>query len=274
MGRHETQNVPRWRYSNRITKRAANRAIYFDFEGRMNESPALMGVYAGGWFRHFVFDKDLGSFVKSSRDAGERVFRRNFADAIDKELLRAAESEDRRLIAFSEHELRCIHAAVGSEVAERVADRFLNARAFVAAWINRDRRDLRVQLESATLENFANICGFDWPEEYELEPADAIRRLRARLATSSKRRRPIGRGSTELWARLLGYNRYDCLATKHIVLYALRNSKPPGEQKGSSEALWITSFLRCPNWVGSVPKLGIVASSVRQCGARVRTQGG
>ena len=207
-----TQDVPRWRYSNRITRREANRAIYFDFEGRMNEPSALMGVYAGGWFRHFVFDASLAPLVKCSRDAGERVFRRRIADAVEKQLLQPAESEDRRLVAFSEHDLRCIHA-VSPEMAARAAGRFLNARAFAAAWVNRDRRDLREQLESATLENFARVCGFDWPEEYDLGAADTIKRLRARLATCSRRRRPIGQASSELWARLLGYNRHDCLAT-------------------------------------------------------------
>jgi hypothetical protein len=225
LGPHETQHVPRWHYSNRITKREANRAIYFDFEGRMNEPPALMDVYAGGWFRHFVFDRDFGPLIKASRAAGERVFRRRIADAVEKQLLKPAETEDRRLVAFSEHELRSIHSSAGPEMAARVAPRFLNARAFAAAWVNRDRRDLREQLESATLENFARICGFEWPAEYELEPADAIKRLRGRLATASKRRRPVGRGSVELWARLLGYNRHDCLATKHIVLRALRKGE-------------------------------------------------
>jgi hypothetical protein len=34
---------PRWRYSNQISRREANRAIYFDFEGRVNESLAFRG---------------------------------------------------------------------------------------------------------------------------------------------------------------------------------------------------------------------------------------
>jgi hypothetical protein len=222
--------VPQWRYSNRITGREANRAIYFDFEGRMNEPPALMGVYAGGWFRHFVFDAGLTPLAKSSREAGERVFRRRIADAVEEQLLRPSESEDRRLVAFSEHELRCIHSSVGPEIAARVAHRFLNARTFASAWVNRDRRDLREQLESATLENFARICDFEWPAEYDLEPAVVIKRLRARLATASRRRRPISRGTTELWARLFGYNGCDCLATKHIVVHALKKPKRPARE--------------------------------------------
>ena len=216
---------PRWRYSNRITRREANRAIYFDFEGRMNEPPSLMGVYAGGWFRHLVFDASFAPLVTSSRDAGERVFRRRLGDAIEEFLLRPAEGEERRLIAFSEHELRSIHFALGRDVATRVADRYLNARAFAAAWVNRDRRDLRLQLESSTLGDFATICNFEWPAEYDLQPADAIKRLRRRLATLARNQRPLDRRSTELWTRLLGYNRLDCLATKHIVLGALEKRK-------------------------------------------------
>jgi hypothetical protein len=219
-----TDEAPRWPYSNRITRREVNRAIYFDFEGRMNEPPALMGVYSGGWFRNFVFDPSLAPLVKSSRDAGERVFQRRIADTVEKQLLQPAESEDRRLVAFSEHELRCIHA-VSPELAVRSAARFLNARSFAAAWVNRDRHDLREQLESATLESFVKVCGFDWPEEFSIGPADAIKRLRSQLATCSRRQRPIARTSTELWVRLLGYNRHDCLATKHIVSYALHNPK-------------------------------------------------
>ena len=219
-------DLPQWSYTNRITRREANRAIYFDFEGRKNESPALMGVYAGGWFRHLVFDTTMAPLVRSSRHAGERVFRRRFADAIEEQLLQPAESDKRRLVAFSEHELNCIHAAVGPELASRVADRFLNARAFVAAWINRDRPDLRPQADPATLENFATICGFDWPDEYDLQPANVIKRLRTQLATSSRLRRSVRPASTKLWTRLLGYNRYDCLAMKHVVLHALGKATP------------------------------------------------
>lgn len=218
-----TLDLPRWNYPRRISRREANRALYFDFEGRMNEAPALVGVYAGGWFRHFVFDAAFVPLVKSSRDAGERVFRRRrFAEAIEQVLLGPAETEDRRLIAFSEHELRVIHIAAGPGLAERVARRYLNARDFVAAWVSRDRRELREKLESNALAELAAACNYEWPGEYDLQPADAIRRLREQLARAATTGKSIDRRATELWARLLGYNRHDCLATKHVVRCALR----------------------------------------------------
>src|SRR4051812_43881617 len=90
------ESPPRWKYSNRITRREANGAIYFDFEGRMNERPALMGVYTSGWFRQYVFDPSFAPLVKVSRAAGERVFRRGLERAIEEALLEPAEHDSRR----------------------------------------------------------------------------------------------------------------------------------------------------------------------------------
>jgi hypothetical protein len=174
---------PRWRYSNQISRREANRAIYFDFEGRVNESLAFRGVDYAGSLQQFVFDPSLAPLVNSSRAAGERVFRRRFSNAIEECWVLPAEREDRRLIAFSEHELRVVHSVLKPELAERIARRFLNARAFAAAWVSRDRADLRKQLDPSTLGDFATICNFEWPPEYDLQPAEVIQRLRKRLAT-------------------------------------------------------------------------------------------
>ncbi|MEO7270634.1 MAG: hypothetical protein ABIX28_03020 [Vicinamibacterales bacterium] len=194
----------------------------------MNESPALMGVYSAGWFRQFVFDASFVPLVKASRAAGERVFRRGLEGAIEEALFHPAGHDRRRLIAFSEHELNTVSSALNPEIAARVASNFLNARAFAAAWISRDRPDLRKAIGPSTLEDDAALCGFEWPDQYNLKPTDVIKRLRSSVAVLRRTKRPPAPRTTELWTRLLGYNRQDCLATKHVVCHAALPARCPG----------------------------------------------
>ncbi len=213
-----TIGIPTWKYSNRITRRELNRAIYFDFEGRMNEPPVLLGAYSRGWFRQFVFDSTFAPLVKTSRAAGYRVFHRKSVETVvETELLGPAERDDLRLIAFSEHELRAVHDLAGPRLALRMSERFLNARRYAAAWVGRDRPDIRSASDPASLADFAALFGFEWPEEYDVQPAETILRLRRRLQTSRRKNRAPDERAVEAWARLLEYNKYDCLAAKHIV---------------------------------------------------------
>ena len=216
---------PKWTYSRRISRREANRAIYFDFEGRMDEAPVLLGVYCGGWMRQYVLDRDLSPFAAMSRRAGQRVFQRSTSKALAEALLDPATREERRLVAFSEHELRVLDRWAGREVAQAVAARFFNARDFAAAWVTRDHPDLRRQDDPRTLGDYADLCGFDWPAEFNLAPAEAIERLRNRASTLSRTGRAPNTTGMELWSRLLGYNQLDCRATRHIVLHAIRDAR-------------------------------------------------
>lgn len=216
---------PTWSYPRRITRREANRAIYFDFEGRIDEEPVLLGVYCAGWMRQYVFDKRLAAFARTSRRAGQRVFLRSFSKGVQEALLGLAALEDRRLVAFSEHELRLLHRWGGDEVAQNAAERFLNARDFAAAWVSRDHPDIRRRVDPRTLGEFADVCGFEWPDEFCLAPADAIDRLRRRALTLSRKGVAPNQAGMELWSRLLGYNQLDCRATRHVLLHAIRDGQ-------------------------------------------------
>ena len=88
---------------------------------------------------------------------------------------------------------------------------------------SRDHPDIRRRNDPRALGEYADVCGFEWPDEFSLAPADAIDRLRKRALTLSRKGGPPNMAAMELWSRLLGYNQLDCRATRHVVLHALRD---------------------------------------------------
>lgn len=211
----------RWVYSNCLTRQEANRALYFDFEGRKDEPPFLMGVLGPGGTRQFVFDEGLGPLMRWSREGGHRVCGRRLEVAIHEGVLGPAEAEDRRIVAFSEHELNVIARYVSADAANRITSRFLNARKFLASWIGREHPELRRGGFPSTLADYIELLQFEWPDD-DLEPAYAVAHLRKQCLTAQQSRTE----AITLWDRLLRYNALDCEATRHCVLRALREPRP------------------------------------------------
>jgi hypothetical protein len=205
--------------SNRIASREANRALYIDFEGRKNEPPALLGLLRGTHHRVLILDPTLRPLARyAPPELPVPMCVRPLARAVTEVLALAADTpRPRRIVGFSLHELRMVEEHVGRPSAEHVADRYLNARKFFAAWYHRERPDLAVKVENMSLDQIARALGCAaWPE-IAFSPADAIKRLRAQLATRRHRRLEPTQRTVDLWHRLVAYNRHDCLVTQYLV---------------------------------------------------------
>ncbi len=232
---------PHFEYSNRVSRREANRALYVDFEGRKEEAPALVGVLFGRTFEVIVTDELLAPLVTISRDQarmdpGLTVWRTSLERALDHIQQRAESGGVRRVVAFSEHELLAIHEHVGAKPAEVLASRFLNARAYFASWWNTAHPGAAIAHKS--LGACATTVGYEWPDEGLASPADALRRLRDQLETASSRKTPPSERTRKLWAQLIEYNRQDCLAMQFLVRHVAeaRHRAEHDERQGRAAA--------------------------------------
>jgi hypothetical protein len=211
----EPDGRPRFEYSNTIGRRDANRAIYFDFEGCKGQPPALLGVLFGTTFELLVLDERLSPLVEAGPIPSATIRTSTLAEAIDYLGRKASTGGNRRLVAFSEHELLAVHDHVEPATARDVAARYLNARKHFAAWWRTAFPGAR--LEEDSLEHCATAVGYAWPDDDIGSPAKALRRLSSQLETAARRGHAPKAATVSLWRSLVQYNRHDCLAMQFVV---------------------------------------------------------
>jgi hypothetical protein len=196
----------------RMTNVEAVRALYIDFEGEKGQPPVLLGLnHRGGGTRPRVHQvlldpafAPLGLEVRPLHRAIELVVRR-------------AEVQDRRIVAWSQHELGIVRtlAAEDPALVARFEARFANARSVATWWRNRvhdgDRpatNRLADYLAYARIAVPADARGGDVGE--------IIRLIRARL----DRGLPPTDGQRVRWGNLLEHNSFDCFGMRRVCLRA------------------------------------------------------
>ena len=197
----------------RLTAEEAARALYIDFEGQKDKAPVL-----------------LGTLQRRGRAAEPRVFQvvldpgfeaagpdfREFSQAVEVLVVRA-EARDRRIVAWTEHELEVVRrlCAKDPDLVARFERRYANALAVAKRWASK----LHPEHKPATGELSGYLAMIGYPVPGDAEPGhvgDTIRALRPTLAA--------GRALTERqkarWADLLSHNRHDCAGMREVCLRA------------------------------------------------------
>ena len=197
-----------------LSSAEALRALYIDFEGEKDKPPVLLGAHRRGRgatpFVHFVVvDQAFASLLEPAtwlRDAIENIVRR-------------AEHRDRRIVAWSEHELGVVRklCADDPDLVARFEARFANARAVAERWRNKchdgDRPD------PGRLVDYLGLIGYPLPDEaVGGGVGETIRLIRDRL----DRGLPPTDGQRARWSRLLEHNRHDCVGMRKVCLRATR----------------------------------------------------
>jgi hypothetical protein len=202
-----------------ISRPAAERAIYIDFEGFTDQTPALLGILIDDHFEQVVLDPRL------QQAAEAKHLRVVSLDAIIKEIVNRANSEKRQIVAYTQHEKNVVLRFANIDLTGPYRD----ARMIAMRW---RRRPFETGNTDRTLKNYLKAIGFvrgaylgDRLSTTRL--GEVIKMLDERTAydklTAVKKAK---------WTKLLSHNRIDCEGMKALVLYALN---APDSRKQTSK---------------------------------------
>ena len=199
-----------------VTRRAARRALYIDFEGRIGTPPVVLGVLHDTRYQVFLLDEAFRPLARSNAipDATVRVC--SLDDAVAELVRLAGAGQGRRIVAFSEFELHVVREHTRTLV-DAFATSYLNILAEFRRWYHRTRQSR--PLESFGLDACETWTGYQRPADANCEPADLLRRLREQLDTASRRGVVPGAHTIALWTQLVRYNQHDCLGMRHLAGY-------------------------------------------------------
>jgi len=213
----------------RLSAAEALRALYIDFEGRKDQAPVLLGVHRRGrgsrpFVQQDVVDKAFAGLVPRYlplRDCVENVVRRS-------------EHGDRRIVAWSEHELDVVRTLRDDdpELVARFEARYANARAVAEYWRNKLHGADRPEV--GRLADYLALIGYPVPDDAEPgHVGDTIRDLRPRL----ERGLPLTVSQQARWGRLVEHNRFDCAGMRAVCIRAGRElDAAAGSPDGGAES--------------------------------------
>lgn len=198
----------------RLTHAEALRALYIDFEGEKGRVPALLGVHRRGQGDRPHVEQDLiiGTFASADRDTATDALERSV-----RKLVQRAESGDRRIVAWSEHELMVIRRDLSEHprLIDRFEKRFANARVIARRWRNKCHDGTKPP--TASLPDYLELLGYKVPDDAVGGDVGAtLRDIRKRF-DQGKLPTP---GQVERWERLIEHNRHDCIGMRKVCLTA------------------------------------------------------
>lgn len=207
-----------------LSPQEARQALYLDFEGRKSQPPVLLGLarrpgrnLGPGELPHvwqLVLDP-LFAPLASGTDLG----RASLPAAIERIVTRA-ETEERLIVAWSEHELTVVRDYCPPALAARFERRFVNARAVALHWINACHRDWRPTEQR--LADYLALIGYVVPAE--AGPGRVGETLEIISNALAKGRGLAGLTPNQLqrWAQLREHNAHDCAGMRQVCLRATK----------------------------------------------------
>jgi hypothetical protein len=140
-------------------------------------------------------------------------------------VVRRAEHGDRRIVAWSEHELTIVRSLRDEdpELVDRFEARFVNGKLVAQRWRNRCYGGDRP--ESGKLVDYLRLIDYPLPADaVGGDVGETIRAIRARL----DRGLDPTPGQQARWGNLLEHNRHDCAGLRRVCLRATRDLEADG----------------------------------------------
>ena len=216
-----------------LTPEQAARAIYFDFEGCVNEAPSLLGWSVeledgSEQFSQWIVEGALQSATRTvpHTRGTVRCGRSTLDEAVD-HLVTFAEGYDRHIVSWARFDLNVIENHVDDPVLfQRARVRFMNALPTARKW----QRDVRPDevLERTwggkhKLAAYCDLMDIHVPEKYgQNVAAKGIKAMREAIDTYGNYAAIPAEGKTakDAWKALLGHNRLDCKNAREVVTRA------------------------------------------------------
>ena len=217
-----------------VTVEEARRGIYIDFEGTMKDSASFLGVLAvndsgATEFDQPVFEKDLWPVVRGHKPKKKTGYKPRVADFFDTfvALRERAESESRKVFAYSEHEV--------NEISERILlkrevqwwqENLLNARPYAKAWKRGHYPDVEFKKAKNkpmggkyTLDQFFKLIGYEVPAPLGAgNSAQRIRYVRDMLIRHDGNYRKLTSTAKGKWTKACLHNWHDCEGMRELMI--------------------------------------------------------
>jgi hypothetical protein len=189
-----------------ISPSEIERALYLDFEGFVESPPSLAGIRCEDDFHQVVFDDAL------EPAAAAKGLHLALVDNFLRELLHRCRREDRRLVAFSQHEKNV--ATLWADV--DLASVYCDGRKVAKRWVNRAGRG--AELKEWGLKDLLRFISFERPTYLGAQQAtQRLGYVRAMLIKRGRYERltPTAKGK---WTKLLAHNKIDCDGLRALML--------------------------------------------------------
>lgn len=210
-----------------VTSSDWDRAIYIDFEGRMNEPASFLGVAFDGVWRASILEPTLFPLVERRHKLGEVTT----AEPVELfgQLRRRAIDERRLIVAWSEREEVEILGTPGLTEEERAwwKGNLVNGLDVARGWSK--TLSLPIQPEKSNrggtnknpLSSYLKVIGYDVPPGLDSGlAAQRIHHVREQLSAKTKLGdiSKMTRTAKSKWTRGLGHNYHDCIGLSRVMV--------------------------------------------------------
>jgi hypothetical protein len=215
--------------SARLTQAEAARAVYVDFEGTAVDAPSLLGMaWADGdelRFLQLVFEEELWPAARAkSEERGGSCRPATWTDV--SWLRQLSESQDRRVVAWSNHELDELSGRAAPEDRDWFAANVVNAIPIAKRWKRQAHPDVvftvdpkRVGRGRNRLELYLDLAGYDVPAHLRSgNSAQRIRYVRQMLEGKDGQYETLTATAKSKWTKVLEHNRHDCIGLRELMI--------------------------------------------------------
>ena len=203
----------------KLTPEDAVRTLYIDFEGQKDRPPVLLGCtrrsrrsqIPGIW--QAVTDPAFESLA--DEDGIESL---ELSDAVER-ILQRAESKDRMIVAWSEHELGVVRDHCPDKL-ERFQARYINARLVAVHWRNKCHGGEKPS--SNALADYLALIGHTVPQGAGPGLAGATIAVVRKALERDRGVAGLTENQRRRWRDLREHNRHDCAGMRRVCLLAAR----------------------------------------------------
>ena len=223
-----------------ISNTQAARGIYIDFEGGGAVRTSFLGVLRLNTdtkeeiFHQYLLDEELWPIVSQCDDDHPAVLECADLTNVLKELRELAESEERCVFAYSQHELRMIknHLQDGELLRWWCDEKnFLDAKKVAKRWKTLKRSEVTFEPKEGqisqhhSLENYLKLINYEVPSEYGPGVvASAIDLVRNELIETNGG--PLSKDAKFAWKQAVMHNFHDCDGMRKLMIICADEAPP------------------------------------------------
>ena len=212
-----------------ISRTGAERAIYIDFEGTRDDPPSFLGAaWADGedrYFIQFVIERTLWPAAEAKAGMPDRIIEPATWETLT-QLRTLAETENRHLIAYTEHERQALQEHVDGEAGGWFGSNVVNALPIAKAWKRRafpevvfERDPKRPMKGKHHLDRYFKLIGYNVPKAFG--PNNSAKRIKATREMLTRKNGDYAALTPTVkakWTKALQHNWYDCDGLRELML--------------------------------------------------------